>query len=588
MTDEFDRIRDYVSSIPPARPEGLEAARTHLDSLMAQQTANDGQAFGKSKRWPWGAAVSASPRRSRKPILVLGLAALLTVGVVVPIVTGHPTSPRRLASGGHTPSTLLVKLVADDANVTVASGNYDMTYTDTTTPPSNCVQEAGGTGVEVGGVGEKTEQPCVMTNSFPVITGHGIVDTNPYAMVTIGQVGSLGTITLYDNGTDVWEVGGGDYGLNGPGQAGPGAALSGYAGSVEGTVGQEAGALDMQGLASGTGYLDLESTEIQGALPAGTGEVDGVPVTIYKLSMTGLQDPDLTGLSAEQVATIRAADAIIQQSGFAGKTTLVSVDADGYIRETRTTYSLSDGSNVSQDTVLSNFGCAGSVLMPGQTGSTAPPAGCVSPDTAGTGTVPTPSTTAPTTQPSPSTTVSTVPSATTSTTAPLRVNAAPPPSPLTGTPVLLQGNGIGNVHFGDSETSAIAALDTVLGSAPTRSTANTGNCTVDAAEQWANVTAYFDAQQFVGYSTSAIDGEVLPDGNLVTAQGLRVGDTLTQGQQFYGSAFTTSFAQGGSWTASTPSGEIEGYLSAEPNQTPPPPTILSIEAGSVGCPAETP
>jgi hypothetical protein len=304
--------------------------------------------------------------------------------------------------------------------------------------------------------------------------------------------------------------------------------------------------------------------------------------------MSGLQDPDLAGLTAEQVATIRAADAIIQQSGFTGKTTLVSVDADGYIRETQTTYTLSDGSNVSQDTVLSNFGCAGTVLMPGQPGSTAPPAGCVSPDTAGSGTVRTPSTTAPTTQPSPSTTVPTATSATTSTTAPLRVNAAPPPSPLTGTPVLLQGNGIANVHFGDTEASAIAALDTVLGGAPTRSTANTGNCTVDAAEQWANVTVYFDAQQFVGYSTLAIDGEVLPDGNLVTAQGLRVGDTLTQGQQFYGSAFTTSFAQGGSWTASTPNGTLDGYLSAEPNQSPPPPTISSIEAGAVGCPAETP
>ena len=90
-------------------------------------------------------------------------------------------------------------------------------------------------------------------------------------------------------------------GLAGPGQAGPGAPLSGYAGSVEGTVGQVTGALDMQGLASGTGYLDLEAREIQGAQPAGTGSVDGVPVTIYKLSESGLQDPDTNGLTSEQV-----------------------------------------------------------------------------------------------------------------------------------------------------------------------------------------------------------------------------------------------------------------------------------------------
>ena len=72
---------------------------------------------------------------------------------------------------------------------------------------------------------------------------------------------------------------------------------SGYAGSVEGTVGQVPGALDMQGLASGTGYLDLEAQEIQGAQPAGTGSVDGVPVTIYKLSESGLEDPNIGGLT---------------------------------------------------------------------------------------------------------------------------------------------------------------------------------------------------------------------------------------------------------------------------------------------------
>jgi hypothetical protein len=219
-------------------------------------------------------------------------------------------------------------------------------------------------------------------------------------MVTVSQVGALGMISLYDNGTNVWEVGGGDYGLAGPGQAGPGAPLSGYASSVEGTLGQEAGALDMQGLASGTGYLDLEAQEIQGATPAGTGTVDGVPVTIYKLSETGLQDPDLTGLTAEQVATIRAADSVIQQSGFSGKTTWISVDADGYVREERSAYTLSDGSTVTGDTVLSDFGCAGTVLMPGQAGSTAPPAGCVSPDPAEKGAVAeAPTTTTPTTAP---------------------------------------------------------------------------------------------------------------------------------------------------------------------------------------------
>ncbi len=586
MTDEFDRIRDYVSSLPPARPEDLAAARSDLDDVMTHEIAADPRASGPSRRWRRGSDLPPSPRRGRKPILVLGFAALLTVAVVVPIVVGHRAPSGRPTAKGHTPSTLLVRLVADDVNVTVASGNYDMTYTDTTTPPSNCTQEIGGAGQAVGGTADTPEVFCG-DNSFSDITGHGTVDTNPYAMVTIGQVGPLGTITLYDNGTDVWEVGGGDYGLAGPGQAGPGAPLSGYAGSVEGTVGREAGALDLQGLASGTGYLDLESTEIQGALPAGTGAVDGVPVTIYKLSLTGLQDPDLSGLTAQQVATIRAADAIIEQSGFAGKTTWVSVDADGYIRETRSTYTLSDGSTVSQDTVLSNFGCAGTVVMPGQSGSTAPPAGCVSPDTAGTAGAPA-STTTTTTTSSPSTTLPPSPSTLSPTTVPSDLNPAPTPSPSNGAQVLLQGNGIDSVHFGDTEHSAITALDAALGGSPITSTGEPGNCTVDDAEQWADITAYFQTGTFVGYSTLAANGEVLPVGSQVTAQGLRTGDTLTQAQKIYGAAFTTSFAQGGSWSVSTPDGKLDGYLNGVPDQVTPAPTIMSIEAGSVGCPAATP
>lgn len=331
----------------------------------------------------------------RRFLFLLALATLTTVAVL-PFVIGRTTTSGHLTSKGHHPSRPLVQLVADDANVTVASGSYDMTFNDTTTAPTNCSQGsvAGGDGQDGVGVGTST-QSC-QYSSFPDISGHGTVDTNPYAMVTVSQVGSLGMISLYDNGTDVWEVGGGNYGLTGPGQAGPGAPLSGYASSVEGTVGEEAGALDMQGLASGTGYLDLEAREIQGALPAGTGTVDAVPVSIYKLTETGLQDPDLTGLTAEQVSTIRAADAVLQQAGFSGKTTWVSVDAAGYIRELRSTYTLSDGSTVTGDTVLSNFGCAGTVLMPGQAGSTAPPPGCASPDPAGNVAVPaTPTTTTP-------------------------------------------------------------------------------------------------------------------------------------------------------------------------------------------------
>ena len=92
----------------------------------------------------------------------------------------------------------------------------------------------------------------------------------------------LGEITLRDNGTDVWEFGGADYGLApGSSETGPGASLSGFAGLVEGTLGARQGALAMGGLSSPTGYLDLDQSMISGADQTGTGTVDGVAVTIY-------------------------------------------------------------------------------------------------------------------------------------------------------------------------------------------------------------------------------------------------------------------------------------------------------------------
>jgi hypothetical protein len=377
MNDELDQVRRYVNGIDPPDTETLAAVRTRLS----------------------GPGAVVGPRRidhSKRLQIVRWAAALFVVfavgaALLVPTL-GHRTL--HSTSKGHLQDRL-TRLVVDDVNVTVAAGNYDMTFNDTTTPSTQCAQSSGGP--EVGGTGQQTTattaEPCVTQNQLPPglstentlssISGHGTVDTNPYAMVTVSDVGSLGKITLYDDGTKVWEIGGGDYGLSAPGQAGPGAALYGYASSVEGTVGQVQGALDMEGLASGTGYLNLQAREIQAAQPAGTGNVDGVPVTIYKLSESGLLDPNVPGQTPEQITTIQAADAIIKNSGFAGKTTWVSVDSEGYIREQKTEYTLPDGSAVTEDTILSNFGCAGTVVMPGQSGTSSPPAGCISPDTAG-------------------------------------------------------------------------------------------------------------------------------------------------------------------------------------------------------------
>jgi hypothetical protein len=396
VSDELDEVRRYVDAIAPPDQDAMARVRSRL----RVPAAADG--FDPVQLEPH--------RRTRTIGWVVALAVVLVVGAALLVPSlGHDTAPPHPDTTGAHLQDRLTRLLVDDVSVTVAAGNYDMTFTDTTTPATTtpttqcAVAESGGQHTVIVRPGQPStgaiDQPCWaqsppsgISSSLSSISGHGTVDTNPYAMVTVGNIGSLGLITLYDNGTDVWEIGGGNYGLSAPGQAGPGAPLSGYAGSVEGTVGQVQGALDMEALASGTGYMDLEAREIQATQPAGTGTVDGVPVTIYKLSESGLLDPTIGGLTSEQISTIRAADAIIKSSGFAGKTTLVSVDSEGYIREQKTQYTLPDGSMVTEDTILSNFGCAGTVLVPGQAGTSSPPAGCVSPDTASAASTTTPST----------------------------------------------------------------------------------------------------------------------------------------------------------------------------------------------------
>ena len=166
----------------------------------------------------------------------------------------------------------------------------------------------------------------------------------------------------------------------------------------------------MGGLASPTGYLDLDQSMITGADQTGTGAVDGVPVTIYTISIQPGQGANIPGLNAEQAKATADSDAILQQNGFTGSTVQVSIDASGYIRQTRSVAHFSDGSTTSSESTFSDFGCAGTVLMPGQTGATAPPAGCVSPDT---GVAPTTTTTAST---APSSTIPTPALAPTTTT----------------------------------------------------------------------------------------------------------------------------------------------------------------------------
>jgi hypothetical protein len=104
------------------------------------------------------------------------------------------------------------------------------------------------------------------------------------------------------------------------------------------------------------------------------------------------------------------------------------------------------------------------------------------------------------------------------------------------------------------------------------------------------MTAYFDHQRFVGFTTGSLGARPgyreMP--NMVTPAGLKIGDTLAQARRIYGADFRTSLAQGGSWFVATSTGTLDGLLTDEVNESHATPGIADIDAGSVGCPATSP
>jgi hypothetical protein len=379
--------------------------------------------------------------------------AAVSVPVALTLSSGGaaPTLPHvaQKQTPTHLPQGKAQQQVLAALSATTSSGSFNVSYefdpatppTETTTTTTSQCTSVGESGVAVSSGGTVSNSSGVVMVSPPtgsgvecvgsgegaspnlMITGQGTIDTDPFAMVATSDVPGFGTITLRDDGTDIWELGGGDYGLS-PGSTddGPGQSLSGFAGLVEGTLGQRQGALAMGGLSSPTGYLDLDQSMITGADQIGTGTVDGTAVTIYQLSISAAQEANVPRETAEESTAVTAANAILAAQGYTGTTVQVSIDASGFIRQTQSVAHFSDGSTSTSESTFSDFGCAGTVLMPGQTGATEPPAGCVSPDT---GVAPTTTTTAP-----PSSTTSTAPPASTTTTT---TSASEPPASTTTT-----------------------------------------------------------------------------------------------------------------------------------------------------------
>jgi hypothetical protein len=216
----------------------------------------------------------------------------------------------------------------------------------------------------------------------PGVQGSGVINTSPQAMVASASIGGGLDVSVRVDSSTVYEGASSDTGLApAASDAGDsGTPIPGFANITEGTLGSRQGAMAMMGMASPTGYLDLVQPAISAATQTGTGTVDGVPVTNYLVTTDASQLAGAPGVSAADAQTITAALTVLKGQGYTGNTAAISIDAAGFIRQVKSVDTFADGGTSTLLATFSNFGCAGTVLMPGQTGSGVPPVGCTSTD----------------------------------------------------------------------------------------------------------------------------------------------------------------------------------------------------------------
>lgn len=394
-------------------------------------------------------------RRNRVGIVLAAALCLIVVAVPAAIIasggSGTHTSSAKSSEPSHVGKGTSAPQLLHALNATTGTGNFDVTYTfggqdpgSSPTTTTTICSPSGSTPVNYSGSapGSATLGTACASggpSSSQPVGGTAIIDVQPFAMVATSQVQGFGTIVLRDNGTDVWEEGGGNYGLS-PGSttSGPGSSLTGFAGLVEGTLGPRQGALAMLGLASPTGYLNLDPAETSSASLVGTGTVSGTPVDMYQIFQTPGQGAQVPGLTVQEQLAVADAMQLLEKQGYTGSTVRVSVDAAGFIRRTQTTDHFADGTTMTSQAVFSNFGCAGTVLMPGQTGSSAPPDGCTSPDSPTATTVP-PGSVPQSTVPNSGSSTTAPPTTAPSTTSPSDATSTTSPPPQSSTTSLPAG-----------------------------------------------------------------------------------------------------------------------------------------------------
>jgi hypothetical protein len=168
---------------------------------------------------------------------------------------------------------------------------------------------------------------------------------------------------------------------------------------------------------------------------------------------------------------------------------------------------------------------------------------------------------------------------------------------------VLLPSGIDGAKFGQPSSSAIETIMRLLGP-PAQVDVRTGSCGIDHETVWASpttanlLTIFQRAGRFVGYqygvSVERIGLIQGPGAVLATANGLTLNDTVADGRQLYGSAFTTTTTNGGTsqatanWQVTSNSGRLSGNVL--PTTYPvrgitPSDRIANIAAGEIGCPA---
>jgi hypothetical protein len=155
--------------------------------------------------------------------------------------------------------------------------------------------------------------------------------------------------------------------------------------------------------------------------------------------------------------------------------------------------------------------------------------------------------------------------------------------------VVLSGDSVNSVRFGEPQQQAVRALMKLIGTTQGRVQSAKGNCTIDAALYWTNFSVYFLRGRLVGYQTGDnLTGKPEPTFNGKTPQGLRIGDSLAEARIIYPGHVTSHAENGGVYAITTTTGTIRGYLSLEISNPASKIKIVSISAGSVGCPAASP